>query len=195
MSKKVVILTAALLVLLTAWLTMRAETTEHGTPQDDQEQLQFLQAHPEKCARASLSIEIRRDENTDTEKWLAIYNHFATLADACKKSETDNNDTQWINILGLHLPAIITLHHKDGSGIHGSVSVSINTENNSTSLTLEAEIHHDEIFNPDDWRAVVELVSTINSYEAARSCSPFIAQLFDLIDDPTIHGSIELTLN
>lgn len=195
MNKKLVILSTALFFLFRAYPVKSKETISNECTADStnkETSLQFLLTHPEKCTSCNIDFSIRNESNTTDNPWYPIKIAFGNLIALCNSCETNKNDNEWAELIGLNFPAIIKITAQPANGIHGDLSLTAD----DTNCGLTGNIYHDQDYDHEAWQSIIHLLANYASEETIKKNSPFIANILEIAQQSEgIHGSLELKLN
>ena len=136
----------------------------------------------------------------DQDCWQTLSQRFSDLGVLCQQSEHDVSDLRWIEMLGAPFYGVATAT-KDKQGIHGNVSISVDSDQ----IKLEAVLFHEDDYDAQAWAAGMELARGFFNNDLGESkkepawlkeLAPLFSESIALCseNDQGIHGAININV-
>jgi len=169
-------------------------------PKNHDSVISFLKEHQyDHSIFASLNFDftLSHDHEFNKFNWLSLEGKFAELAILCDKSQKDETDTRWLDILGSPFKEI--LYFKRHYGIHGFITIELGCceDIQKDTIKIYGKIYHDEDYDKQAWQHIIDIMvdyaQRIESkhHEIEKLVGPIFRESIKTVsDDETLHGSL-----
>jgi len=165
--------------------------------------ISFLRSHQHDHSlyrSIGITFKIWHDESYDKGLWRQIAGQFFDFALFCQQSKSNPDDKRWMDFLGDPFKELYDFI-ADKHGIHGNVSVNVDTEKSQ----LELKVYHDDSYDEEAWLRILDIfiahIEQINPDDAnddtwMQSLGSLLRSVIDASGNVSgIHGLLEAKLD
>ena len=151
-----------------------------------------------RCASLHFDFTVSHDHEFNKLNWLSLEGKFADLAILCDKSQHDETDTRWLDVLGSPFKEI--LYFKDRKGIHGFITIELGSDVDIQKDTIKiyGKIYHDQEYDKQAWQHIIDIMvdytqrCQLDSGQIEKFLGPIFRESIKTVsDDETLHGSLD----